>query len=117
VYPVTLLFYFNFLREKDNNDKISFRSSSVILNNDSIIPRGRERGWRELKPLTPSPTFKPVIDLDNVPSQALIDSVKRKRKGLYKRTISAAIPSIEEVVAVDDGLRKSARPRKPKTRS
>ena len=53
----------------------------------------------------------------NVPQQAPIDSVKRKEKGLHKRTISAAIPSTEEVVAVDDGLRKSARPRKPKTRS
>jgi hypothetical protein len=52
-----------------------------------------------------------------MPPQAPIDSVKRKGKGLYKRTISAAIPSTEEVVAVDDGLRKSARPRKPKTRS
>ena len=52
-----------------------------------------------------------------------IDSVKRKGKGLHKRTISAAIPSneevpsTEEVLAVDDGLRKSARRRKPKTRS
>jgi hypothetical protein len=46
-----------------------------------------------------------------------IDSVKRKGKGLHKHTISAANPSNEEDVAVDNGMRKSVRPRKPKTRS
>jgi hypothetical protein len=45
------------------------------------------------------------------------DSAKRKGKGLHKRTISAAIPSTEEVVAADGGLRKSLRQRKPTTRS
>ena len=66
---------------------------------------------------TPSPTFEPFTDLDDVPPQAPIDSVKRKGKGLHKRTISAAIPGTEEDVAVNNGLRKSARPRKPKTRN
>jgi hypothetical protein len=66
---------------------------------------------------TPSPTFEPFTDLDDVPPQAPIDSVKRKGKGLHKRTISAAIPSTEEVVAADGGLRKSAPQRKPTTRS
>ena len=116
MYPATLLFYPNLPDEKDDSDKMSFRSSSVALGDDSIIPRGRERGWREPKPPTPSPTFEPVTDLDDVPPQAPIDvppqapigSVKRKGKGLHKRTISAAIPSTEEVVAVEDGLRKSA---------
>jgi hypothetical protein len=116
VYPATLLFYPNLPDEKDDSDKISFHSSSVAYGDDSIIPKGRERGWREPKPPTPSPTFKPFTDLDDVPPQAPIDSVKRKGKGLHKRTVSAAIPSTEEVVAVDDGLRKSARQRKPKTR-
>ena len=117
-----MLFYPNLPSEKDDSDKISFRSSSVAFGDDSIIPKGRERGWREPKPPTPSPTFEPFTDLDDVPPQppidvpppAPIDSVKRKGKGLHKRTISAAIPSTEEVVAVDDGLRKSARRRKPK---
>jgi hypothetical protein len=82
-------------------------------------------------PPTPSPTFEPFTDLDVAPPQALIDSVKdldavppkhqltaSSAKGsLHKRTISAAIPSTEEVVAVDDGLRKSVRSRKPKTGS
>ena len=112
-----MLFYPNLLDGKDDSDKISFRSSSVAFGDDSIIPRGRERGWREPKPPTPSPTFEPFTGLDDVPPQALIDSVKGKGKGLHKRTISAVIPSTEEAVAVDDGLRKSARPRKPKTRS
>jgi hypothetical protein len=49
--------------------------------------------------------------------KAPIDSVKREGKGLHKRTISAAIPSTEEDMAVDDGLCKSARPRKTKTRN
>ena len=90
---------------------------------------GESRGWREPKPPTPSPTFESFTDLDNVPPQApidsvtdlddvppraLIDNVKRKGKGPHKRTISAAIPSIEEDVAVDDSLRKSARSRKLK---
>jgi len=52
-----------------------------------------------------------------VPPQAPIDNVKRKGKGLHKRTISATIPSTEEDVAADDGLRKSARPGNPKTRN
>jgi len=132
VYPATLLFYSNLPDEKDDSDKISFHSSSVAFGDDSIIPKGRERGWKEPKPPTPSPTFEPFTDLDDVPPQAPIDvfpqapidSVKRKEKGLHKRTISAAILGTEEVieevteevVAVDDGLRKSARPRKPKTR-
>ena len=63
------------------------------------------------------PMFEPFTDLNDVPPQAPIDSVKRKGKGLHKRTISAAIPSTEEDVAVDDGLRKSARPCMPKTRN
>ena len=113
-----MLSYPNLPGKKDDSDKISFRSSSVAYGDDSVIPRGRERGWREPKPPTPSPTFEPFTDLDDVPLQAPIYSVKRKGKGLHKRTIStaipAAIPSTEEVVAVDDGLRKSARPRKPK---
>ena len=133
MYLVTLLFYPNLPSDKDNSDKFSFRSLSVAYGDDSIIPRGRERGWRESKPPTPSPTFEPftdlddvppqapidsVTDLDDVPPQAPIDSVKRKGKGLHKRTISAAIPSIkEDLAAVDDGLRKSARPRKPKMRN
>jgi hypothetical protein len=125
VYPATLLFYPNLPGEKDDSDKLSFHSSSVAYGDNSIIPKGRERGWTEPKPPTPSPTFEPVTDLDDVPpqapidvpSQAPIDSVNRKGKGLHKRTISAAIPSTEEVVAVDGGLRKSSRPRKPKTRS
>jgi hypothetical protein len=132
VYPTTLLFYPNLPVEKDDSDKISFHSSSVAFGDDSIVPKGRERGWTELKPPTPSPTFEPFTDLDDVAlqapidvapqapidvaPQAPIDSVKRKGKGLHKRTISAAIPSTEEVVAVDDGLRKSARRRKPKTK-
>ena len=105
MYPATLL---NLSSEKDDSDKIGFRSSSVAFGDDSVIPRGRERGWREPKPPTPSPTFEPFTDLDDVPPQAPIDSVKRKGKGLHKRTISAAIPSTEEVMAVDGGPRKSA---------
>jgi hypothetical protein len=60
--------------------------------------------------------FEPFIDLNNVSPQVLINSVKRKGKGLYKRTISAAIPSTEEDVAVNNSLRKNARPYKLKTR-
>ena len=112
VYPATLLFYPNLPSEKDDSDKISFHSSSVAFGDDSVIPRGRERGWREPKPPTPSPTFEPFTDLDDVPPQAPIDSVKRKGKGPHKRTISAAIQGTAEVVAVDGGLRKSARQRK-----
>ena len=114
MYPATLLFYPNLPGEKDDSDKISFRSSSVAYGDDSVIPRGRERGWREPKPPTPSPTFEPFTDLDDVPLQAPIYSVKRKGKGLHKRTISAAIPSTEEVVAVDDGLREKYAPAKAK---
>jgi hypothetical protein len=113
-----LLFYPNLPSENNDSDKISFYSSSVAFGDDSIIPRGRERGWREPKPPTPSPTFEPFTDLDDVPPQAPIDSVKHKGKGLHKRTISAAaIQGNEEVVAVDGGLRKSTRQRKPTTRS
>jgi hypothetical protein len=117
VYPATLLFYPNFPCDKDENEEINFRSSSVAYGDDSIIPRGRERGWREPKPPTPSPTFEPFTDLDDVPLQAPIDSVKRNGKGRHKRTISAAIPSTEEDLAVSDGFRKSARSRKPKMRN
>ena len=117
MYPATLLFCPNLPSEKDDSGKISFRNSSVAFGDDNVIPRGRERGWREPKPSIPSPTFEPFTDLDDVPPQTPIDSVKRKEKGLHGRTISAAIPSTKEVVAVDNGLRKSARPRKPKTRS
>ena len=107
----------NLSSEKDDSDKIGFRSSSVALGDDSIIPRGRERGWKEPKPPTLSPTFEPFTDLDDVPLQAPIDSVKRNGKGLHRRTISAAIPSTEEDLAVDDSVHKSARPRKPKMRN
>jgi hypothetical protein len=117
VYPATLLFYPDLPGEKDDSDKISFHSSSVAYGDDSIIPKGRERGWTEPKPPTPSPTFEPFTDLDDVPPQAPIDSVKWKGKGLHKRTVSAAIPSTEEAVAVDDGLYKSVRRRKPKKSS
>jgi hypothetical protein len=51
-----------------------------------------------------------------VPPQVLIDNVKRKEKGLYKRTISAAISGIKEDVAVNNSLRKSTRAPKLKTR-
>jgi hypothetical protein len=51
-----------------------------------------------------------------VPPQVLIDNVKRKRKGFYKRTISTAISSTEEDMAVNNSLRKSARAPKLKTR-
>jgi hypothetical protein len=42
-----LLFYPNLPSEKDDSDKISFHSSSVAFGDDSVIPGGRERGWRE----------------------------------------------------------------------
>jgi hypothetical protein len=67
VYLATLLFYPNLLSEKDDSDKISFHSSSVAFRDDSVIPRGCERGWREPKPPTPSLTFEPFTDLDDVP--------------------------------------------------
>ena len=86
-------------------------AKNVAFGDNSVISKGRERGWREPKPPTSSPTFEPFTDLDDVPPEAPIDSVKRKGKGLHKRTISAAIQGTEEVVAVDGGLRK------PKTRS
>jgi hypothetical protein len=70
VYPATLLFYPNLPSGKDDSDKFSIRSSSVAYSDNSIIPRGRERGWREPKPPTPSPTFKPFT----VPTQAPIDT-------------------------------------------
>ena len=116
VYPAKLLFYPNLPGKKDDSDKISFRSSSVAYGDDSIITRGRERGWREPKP----PTRRQRLNR----SRTLMTCLRKHQltassaKGsLYKRTISAAIPSTEEDVAVDDGLRKSARPRKPKTRN
>jgi hypothetical protein len=112
-----LLFYSDLPGEKDDSDKISFHSSSVAYGDDSIIPKGRERGWTEPKSPTPSPALDPFTDLDDVPPQAPIDGVKRKGKGLHKHTISAAIPSTEEAVAVDDGLHKSVRRRKPKKSS
>ena len=37
VYPATLLFYPNLPSEKDDSDKISFRSLSVAFGDDSII--------------------------------------------------------------------------------
>jgi len=107
VYPAKLLFYPNLPGKKDDSDKIRCRRSSVAYGNPQAV---NEAGP---KPPTPSPTFELFMDLDDVPPQALIDSVKHKGKGLHKRTISAAIPSTEDV-AVDDGLRKSARPRRPK---
>lgn len=90
------------------SDKIGFRSSSIAFGDDSIIPRGHERGWREPKPPTPSPTLEPVTDLDDIPSsvlldvppQVLIDRVECEGKGLYKRMVVVAIPRTEEVVAV-----------------
>jgi hypothetical protein len=36
------------ISSKDDSDKFRFRSSSVAYGDDSIIPRGRERGWRDL---------------------------------------------------------------------
>src|SRR5271156_2829193 len=38
VYPATLLFYPNLPSGKDEIDKLSFRSSSLALGDDSIIP-------------------------------------------------------------------------------
>jgi hypothetical protein len=130
VYPATLLFYPDLPSDKDDTDKLSFHSSSVAFGDDSIIPKGRERRWTEFKPSTPSPTFEPFTDLDdvppqapvnlppqapvNLPPQAPVNSIKHKEKGLHKRTISAIVSNAEEAVGIN--LRKSTRPRKPKTR-
>src|SRR5271156_5746022 len=72
----------------------SMRSSSIALGGDNIIPKGRMRRWKDPKPPTPSPTFEPYNGLDDVPLQ---EPGRSKGKGTHKRTISAAIPSIERV--------------------
>jgi hypothetical protein len=123
-YSATLLFYPH-LPDREI-DRFSMRSSSIALGDDSIIPKGRVRHWKDPKPPTPSPTFEPYSGLDNVPPQELIGQGigGRKEKGTHKRTISTAIPSIERVTGradspsqatVETATRKSARPRKPKT--
>jgi hypothetical protein len=103
------------------------RSSSIVLGDDSIILKGRMRRWKDPKPPTPSPTFEPYNELDDVPPQEPIsqDTDGSKGKGTHKRTISAAIPSIERVTGrahspsavqatVEAVTRKSTRTRKPK---
>ena len=102
-------------------------SPSIALGDDSIIPQGRTRRWKDSKPPTPSPTFEPYKGLDDVPPQEPISQGTdgSKGKGTHKRTISAAIPSIERAtgrthspsveVTVEAATRKSARTRKSKT--
>jgi hypothetical protein len=124
-YNATLLFYPQ-LPNRDV-DTFSFRSLSVAFGDDSIIPKGRARSWKDPKPPTPSPTFEPYNGLDDVPPQEPISQDKGRNKGkdTHKRTISAAIPSTERVAGrahspsvvqaiVKAATRKSARGRKPK---
>jgi len=85
------------------------------------------RRWKDPKPPIPSPTFEPYNGLDDVPQQEPIsqDTGGSKGKGTHKRTISAAIPSLERVTerahlpsavqaTVETATRKSARGHKPK---
>ena len=125
-YNATLLFYPH-LPDREI-DTFSMRSSSIALGDDSVIPKGRMRRWKDPKPPTPSPTFEPYNGLDDVPLQEPISqgTGRSTGKGTHKRAISAAIPSTERVTArshsptavqvtVEAATRKSARPRKPKT--
>jgi hypothetical protein len=75
------------------------RSSSIALGDNSIIPKDRMRRWKDPKLSTPSPTFKPYNGQDDVPIQESISqgTDRSTEKGTHKRTISAAIPSIERV--------------------
>jgi hypothetical protein len=125
-YNATLLFYPHLPNREI--DTFSLHSSSIALGDDSIIPKGRVRRWKDPKPPTPSPTFEPYNGLDDVPPQEPIsqDPNGSKGKGTHKRTISAAIPSIERVIGrahspsavqattAKAATRKSARMRKPK---
>src|SRR5271154_3565616 len=117
-YNATLSFYPS-LPDREI-DKYSIRSSSVAYGDDSIILSGRPEGcFLTMVPRTPSPTFESFTDVND-----LQPTDKGKDKKLHKRQISEAIPSTEKdeqtVTNVDtskEGTRKSARPRKPKSRS
>ena len=116
-YNATLLFYPS-LPDREI-DKYSHRSLSVALGDDSIIPSGRPEGrYLPVALRTPSPTFEPFTDVDDLQPT---DKGKGKGKGkkLHKRQISEAIPSTErdEQAVTKEGTRKSARPRKPISRS
>jgi len=140
-YNATLLFYPS-LPDREI-DKYSRRSSSVAFGDDSIIPSGRpESRFLPVAPRTPSPTFEPFTDADNLQSTDKDngkvtgkdnskdndkgkDKSKGKGKGktLHKRQISEAIPSTErDEQAVTKGdtskerTRVSLRPRKPKSK-
>jgi len=140
-YNATLLFYPS-LPDREI-DKYSRRSSSVAFGDDSIIPSGRpESRFLPVAPRTPSPTFEPFTDADNLQSTDKDngkvtgkdnskdndkgkDKSKDKGKGktLHKRQISEAIPSTErDEQAVTKGdtskerTRVSLRPRKPKSK-
>ena len=118
-YNATLLFYPS-LPDREI-DKYSHRSSSVSYGDDSIIPSGRPEGrFPTVAPRTPSPTFEPFIDVDDLqPTEKGKGKAKarqRQRQGkgkgkgkkLHKRQISEAIPSAErdEQAVTEEGTRK-----------
>jgi hypothetical protein len=89
-YNATLLFYPS-LPDREI-DKYSHRSSSVAYGDDSIIPSGRPEGrFLPVAPRTPSPTFEPFTDVDDLQL-----THKGKGKKLHKRQISEANPSTGE---------------------
>jgi len=92
----------------------------VAYGDDSTIPSGHPEGrFLTVAPRTPSPTFEPFTDVDDLRLAG-----KGKGKTLHKRQISEAIPSTERderaVMKVDiskEGTRIGTRPRKPKSGS
>jgi hypothetical protein len=98
----------------DNANLLPARDSSPTFTELSSLPEPLElitAAGPTAVPAPPAPTKK---------------QTKSKAKGPHRRRISAAVPKAEREVtrlpqeaakAVDDDLRKSARPRKPKSRN
>jgi hypothetical protein len=122
-YPVTLLWY----PKMEDPDSFTVSSDAYAFGDADLLPaRGSSPTFTELSSLpeplelikAAGPTAVPA------PPAPTKKQAKDKAKGPHKRQISEAIPRAERedarvpqeaAKAVNDGLRKSARPRKPKT--
>jgi hypothetical protein len=125
-YPVTLLWY---LKMQDP-DSFTIGSDACAFGDASLLSaRGSSPTFTELSLLPEPSEFIAAIGPTAVPAPPAPTEkqAKSKAKGPHKRQISEAIPRVEREVArvpqeatvkaVDDSLRKSTRPRKPKSRS